>query len=96
MPPVFKANGVGVITIGTAGIPIQLPVIKCSRVMICASDNNLNLIVVGDNTVNASLRNGIILQPSFSQWFYPSSTNQLWVDAITSGSVFSYYYEISQ
>ena len=91
---IFKANGSGNGTVTTHGVPVQLPMINCSRGLITASDNNGNLIAVGDQSVSAANRIGALLQPSFSQWFYLSSLNQLYIDALDNGASFSYYYEI--
>lgn len=96
MTTIFKANGSGNGTVVTAGTPVQLPFgINCTRILIAASPNNNNYIMVGDSTVSALGLIGIPLQPGFSQWFYVSSINQLYIDAIDSGAKFSYYYEIS-
>ena len=91
---IFRANGNGNGTVVTAGVPVQLPMINCSKVLITASDQNIDLIAVGDPSVSALNRIGAMLQPSFSQWFNVSSLNQLFIDALDDGAKFSYYYEI--
>lgn len=94
---IFSPIGVGNGVIVTAGQKLQLPMINCRRVVITALDTNQGMIVVGDSSVvanPASSRNGVPLLPTFSQVFFVSSLNQLWIDATNSGDGFVYYYEI--
>lgn len=81
--------------VDVAGIPEQLPDVTCKRVFIQAHTNNEDAIAIGSASVVAALdgRKGLILESSQGEWFNVNNLNLLYIDAVTAGFKYHYFYE---
>jgi hypothetical protein len=85
----------GTVSVTTAGTRVQMPNQSCSRVFVQAHPSNTGDVVIGGETVIASVgtRRGLALFATQWQEFQVSNLNKLWIDSTVSGEKVNYIVE---
>ena len=88
----YESVGSDNATVASAGTAIQLGNHTCKRAIVHAASG---AIVVGDSSAKyaEATRKGVLLVKTNREVFYVTNTNLLYVDAASSGTLVSYYWE---
>lgn len=86
----------GVVTVATAGVPVQLKntATPCKRIDIVALYGNSGTVYVADLNVLASTKQGMPLTQGSSYTAYVYDLSLVYVDSTSSGDKVSYVYYV--